>query len=138
MEKKSMSVTRRINLGISVDEQHRGLKNLDFFADHASSIRDMRYTADKISADMGTLYLRTALTNMSCPRCKGQAKRNIKNPLLEWFLKFSGRKILYCTDCDWKQIVKEGGWQWETLSTILVAFLIIFFASIYWMLRYFW
>jgi hypothetical protein len=135
MEKKSMSVTRRINLGISVDEQHRGLKNLDFFADHASSIRDMRYTADKISADMGTLYLRTALTNMSCPRCKGQAKRNIKNPLLEWFLKFSGRKILYCTGCDWKEIVKEGGWQWETLSTILVAFLIIFFASIYWMLR---
>jgi hypothetical protein len=135
MEKKSMSVTRRINIGISVDEQHRGLKNLDFFADHASSIRDMRYTADKISADMGTLYLRTALTNMSCPRCKEQVKRNIKNPLLEWFLKFSGRKILYCTDCDWKQIVKEGGWQWETLSTILVAFLIIFFASIYWMLR---
>jgi hypothetical protein len=135
MEKKSMSVTRRINIGISVDEQHRGLKNLDFFADHASSIRDMRYTADKISADMGTLYLRTALTNMSCPRCKEQVKRNIKNPLLEWFLKFSGRKILYCTGCDWKQIVKEGGWQWETLSTILVAFLIIFFASIYWMLR---
>jgi hypothetical protein len=135
MEKKSMSVTRRINIGISVDEQHRGLKNLDFFADHASSIRDMRYTADKISADMGTLYLRTALTNMSCPRCKEQVKRNIKNPLLEWFLKFSGRKILYCTDCDWKQIVKEGGWQWETISTILVAFLIIFFASIYWMLR---
>jgi hypothetical protein len=135
MEKKSMSVTRRINIGISVDEQHRGLKNLDFFADHASSIRDMRYTADKISADMGTLYLRTALTNMSCPRCKEQVKRNIKNPLLEWFLKFSGRKILYCTGCDWKQIVKEGGWQWETISTILVAFLIIFFASIYWMLR---
>jgi hypothetical protein len=136
MEKKSMSATRRrINLGISVDEQHRGLKNLDFFADHASSIRDMRYTADKISADMGTLYLRTALTNMTCPLCKGQAKRNIKNPLLEWFLKFSGRKILYCTGCDWKQIVKEGGWQWETLATVLVAFLIIFFASIYWTLR---
>jgi hypothetical protein len=135
MEKKSMSKTQRVNLGLSVDEQHRGLKNLDFFADHASAIRDMRYMADNVSADMGTLYLRTALTNMACPACKGQVKRNIKNPLMEWFLKFSGRKVLYCTGCDWKQIVKENGWQWETLATVLVTFLIVLFASIYWMLR---
>ena len=135
MEKKSMSETRRVNLGISVDEQHRGLKNLDFFADHASSIRDMRYMADNVSADMGTLYLRTALTNMACPVCKGQVKRNIKNPLLEWFLKFSGRKILYCTGCDWKQIVKENGWQWETLRDRSRGFSYCLFASIYWILR---
>ena len=135
MENKSMSETRRVNLGISVDEQHRGLKNLDFFADHASQIRDMRYMVKNISTDMGTLYLRSALTNMTCPACKGQVKRNIKNPLLEWFLKFSGRKILYCTGCDWKQIVKESGWQWETFAAILVVFLIICFASIHWIFR---
>ena len=51
MEKNSMSETRRVNLGISVDEQHRGLKNLDFFADHASQIRDMRYMARNISTE---------------------------------------------------------------------------------------
>ena len=125
MEKKSMSAARRINLGVSVDEQHRGLKDLDFFADHASQIRDMRYMADNISTDMGTLYLRTALTNMTCPLCSQRVKRNIKNPLVEWLLKFSGRKILYCTSCDWKQIVKENGWQWETLAAVIVAFLIV-------------
>jgi hypothetical protein len=135
MEKMSMSEARRINLGISVDEHYKGLKNLDFFADHASSIRDMRYMADNISSDMGTLYLRTALTNIACPLCNGQVKRNIRNPLAEWSLKFSGRKILYCTSCDWKKIVKEGGWQWETLAAVLAAFVIVCFASIHWMLR---
>ena len=134
MKQKSMSETRRVNLGISVDEQHRGLKNLDFFADHASSIKDMQYLP-KTSTEMGTLYLRTALTNMTCPVCKQQVKRNVKNPLIEWFLKFSGRRVLYCTGCDWKKIVKESGWQWETLSTVLVAFLIVLVASIYWILR---
>jgi hypothetical protein len=135
MENKNMSKSRRVNLGISVDEQHRGLKNLDFFADHASQIRDMRYMANNISADMGTLYLRTALTNMTCPICSEKVKRNIKNPLLEWFLKFLGRRILYCTGCDWKQIVKESGWQWETFVVIIVASIVVFFASIHWILR---
>jgi len=135
MENKNMSETRRVNLGLSVDEEHRGLKNLDFFADHASQIRDMRYMVKNISTDVGTLYLRNALTNMTCPACKGKVRRNIKNPLLEWFLKFSGRKMLYCTGCDWKQIVKESGWQWETFAAIFVVFLIICFASIHWILR---
>ena len=130
-----MSETRRVNLGLSVDEEHRGLKNLDFFADHASQIRDMRYMVKNISTDVGTLYLRNALTNMTCPACKGKVRRNIKNPLLEWFLKFSGRKILYCTGCDWKQIVKESGWQWEIFAAISVVFLIVCSASIHWILR---
>ena len=133
-ENLNMPETRRINLGISVDEQHRGLKDLDFFADYASSIRDMQYST-KISSEMGTLYLRTALTNITCPVCRQQVKRNIKNPLIEWFLKFSGRKALYCTSCDWKKTVKASGWQRETLMTILTAFLIVLVASIYWMLR---
>jgi len=134
MEKKSVFETKKVNLGISVDEQHRGLKNLDFFADHISFIQDMR-CIPKVSTEMGTLYLRAALTNMTCPHCKGQVKRNIRNPLAEWFLKFSGRKILYCTGCDWKQIVKESEWQWEILAAVLVAFFIVCFASIHWMLR---
>lgn len=129
-----MPETSRVNLGISIDEQHRGLKDLDFFADYASSIKDMQYMP-KISSEMGALYLRTALTNMSCPVCKKQVKRNIKNPIKEWFLKLSGRKVLYCTSCDWKKTVKESGWHWETLMPALVAFLIICSATIYWMLR---
>ncbi len=129
-----MSETPRVNLGISIDEQHRGLKDLDFFTDYASSIKDMQYMP-KISSEVGALYLRTALTNMSCPVCKKQVKRNIKNPIKEWFLKFSGRKVLYCTSCDWKKTVKEGGWQWETLMPALIAFLIVCSATIFWILR---
>jgi hypothetical protein len=135
MENKSMLEPRRVNLGIAVDEHHRGLKNLDFYADHASSIQDMSYRPGGMLNDMGTLYLRTALTNMTCPLCQQQVKRNIKNPLAEWFLKFSGRKILYCTSCDWKKIAKENEWQWETLAGVLAAFVIVCSASIYWMLR---
>lgn len=134
MGKNNLTMNRN-KLGLSVDEQHRGLKNLDFFADHASSIRDMRYTADDISGDVSTLYLRAALTNINCPLCHKKAKRDSSNPILEWFLKFSGRKILRCESCDWREIVKESGWQRETITTILVAMLIIACASIYWMLR---
>lgn len=135
MDKNNFIEINRNKLGLSVDEQHRGLKNLDFFADHASSVRDMRYMADDLSGDVGTLYLRAALTNVSCPVCHTRAKRDSSNPILEWLLKFSGRKMLRCTSCGWREIVKETGWQWETVATMLVAFLIVAFASIYWILR---
>lgn len=135
MGNKGMSETRKVGLGISIAEEHRGVKNLDFFTDHVSAIRDMRYMPDNASAEMGTLYLRSALTNMACPLCNKPVKRNVKNSPLEWFLKFSGRKVLYCTGCNWKKIVKEHGWHWENLTAAIVALLIVCFASVYWILR---
>lgn len=135
METKGVLGTERAGLGISIAEEHRGLKDLDFFADHVTTIPGMRYMPDNVSMEMGTLYLRTALTNITCPLCKKPVKRNIKNPPLEWLLKFSGRKVLYCTGCNWKKIVKEHGWQWENLTAAIAALLIICFASVYWILR---
>ena len=124
----------KAQIKVSVDEKHRGLKNLDFFADH-TVIDDMKFTASKTSQMMGPLYLRTALTSITCPLCNEQVKRNIKNHPMEWFLKFAGRKILYCTSCNWKEIVKENRWEWEVLAPALVVFLIVCFASIHWILR---
>jgi hypothetical protein len=131
---KNMSKAQKVNLRVSVDEQHRGLKNLDFFADH-TVIEDMKFRSNKASTVMGPLYLRTALTTLTCPLCSEQVKRNIKNHPIEWFLKFAGRKILYCTSCNWKEIVKENRWEWEIIAPALVVFLIVFFASIYWIVR---
>ncbi len=125
----------RVNLGLAVDEQHRGVKNLDFFADHASKIKDMRVMPYQTTSEMGPLYLRTALTTLTCPRCSERVRRNIKHHPSEWFLKFTGRKILYCTNCDWKEIIKEGRWEWETVATVLTTFFLIAAASIVWILR---
>lgn len=129
-----MSKAQRVSLRVSVDKQHRGLNNLDFFADH-TVIDDMKFTPEKESTVMGPLYLRTALTTLTCPVCNGQVKRNIKDHPIEWFLKFAGRKILYCTSCNWKEIVKENRWEWEILVPALVVVLIVCFASIYWIVR---
>ena len=132
MEKKRASLHEKVDLGISIDEQHTGLKDLDFFADHTKSIEDMRYAPDRTSTVIGPLYLRTALTTIACPRCNERVRRNMKNHPMEWLLKFAGRNILYCTHCDWKEIVKESKWEWETIATALAAFLIVCFASIHW------
>ncbi|MBA4389443.1 MAG: hypothetical protein C0399_00690 [Syntrophus sp. (in: bacteria)] len=129
-----MSKAQRVSLRVSVDEQHRGLKNLDFFADH-TVIDDMKFTPNRVSTVIGPLYLRTALTTITCPLCNEQVKRNIKDRPIEWFLKFAGRKILYCTSCNWKEIVKENRWEWEIVAPVLAVFLIVCFASIYWILR---
>ncbi len=134
MEKESTSEAQHVNLRVSVEELHRGLKNLDFFADHTAPVKKMQYTPEN-TVTMDSLYLRTALTTLRCPLCNQEAKRNMKGHLMEWFLKFAGRKIVYCTSCDWKEIVKENKWEWETIGTALAAFLIICFASIHWILR---
>jgi DNA-directed RNA polymerase subunit RPC12/RpoP len=135
MEGKRMPDAHKVNLRVSVEEYHRGLKNLDFFADHTASNEDMRFMPDKVSAEMGPLYLRTALTTIACPLCNHKVKRNIRHHPVEWLLKFVGRNILYCTGCGWKEIVKESRWEWETIATAFAAFLIVCFASIHWIIR---
>lgn len=138
MGKKHASQTCKVNLGIAVDNPCRGLHALDFFADHISHAdcgKNVRLEPSKSPGVMGPLYLRTALTTISCPFCGAKVKRNIRNQPLEWLLKYAGRKILYCTKCDWHQIVKEGHWERETIAAALTAFIIICFATVYWIIR---
>ena len=134
MGKENVSEDQHVNLGVSVEESHRGLKNLDFFADHMPPVRKMQYMPEN-TVTMDALYLRTALTALRCPVCNQEARRNAKGHVMEWFLKFIGRKIVYCTSCDWKEIVKENKWEWETIAAAIAAFIIVCFASIHWILR---
>ena len=123
------------NLRVSVQEYHKGLKDLDFFADHTHLPGIMQFNANRDTSGMGSLYLRTALTSLSCPSCGGEVKRRYGLHPFNWLLKFAGRKVFYCTDCDWSEVVKIGKWEWETILTALAAFLIVCGASVHWMLR---
>lgn len=123
------------NLRISVEEHHKGLKDLDFFADHTHLPEIMQFNPNRDSSGMGPLYLRTALTSLSCPSCGSEVKRRYRLHPVDWLLKFAGRKVFYCTGCSWSEVVKIGRWEWETILTALAAFLIVCGASIHWMLR---
>jgi hypothetical protein len=123
------------DLHVSVEERNKGLKDLDFFADHTHLQNLIQFNARRTVSDMGPLYLRCALTSLSCPECGAEVKRSYRLRPMEWFLKFTGRKVFYCTDCNWREVVKMGEWEWQTILSVLVAFLIVCGASIHWMLR---
>ncbi len=135
MDQHAISKMPRGNLRISVDERNRGLKDLDFIADHTQFKNLMRYDATRPVSDMGPLYLRQALTSLTCPECGHKVKRSYRLHPLEWILKYAGRKVYHCTNCDWREIVKMGQWEWQTILAVAVAFTIVCAASIHWLLR---
>lgn len=135
MEQRAESKISKGSLHVSVEERNRGVKDLDFFADHTHLQHLMQFSAHRTVSDMGPLYLRCALTSLSCPECGGEVKRSYRVHPVEWLLKFAGRKVFYCTNCDWREVVKMGDWEWQTVLTVLAAFVIICGASIHWILR---
>ena len=135
MGQHAISKMQKSNLRVSVDERHRGLKDIDFIADHTQSHDLMQYGATRSVSDMGSLYLRQALTSLKCPECGHEVKRSYRTHPLEWVLKYAGRKVFYCTHCNWREIVKMGQWEWQTILTVLAAFTIICAASVHWILR---
>ncbi len=135
MGQQAISKITKGSLRISVDERHRGLKDIDFIADHTQYRDLMQYDATRSVSDMGPLYLRQALTSLKCPECGHEVKRSYRARPLDWVLKYAGRKVFYCTHCDWHEIVKMGRWEWPTILTVLAALAIICAASVHWMLR---
>jgi hypothetical protein len=137
-----MSVNNRIgsphgSLRVKIDEAYRGIKDLDFFADHtrAQIQRDINLIPSRFSTSVDELYLRTVLTSIFCPKCQHPVKRSYRKHPREWLLKFAGRKILYCTNCDWRDTVKVNRWEWEIIATAFAAFLIVAVASVHWIVR---
>ncbi|MDD5007525.1 MAG: hypothetical protein PHU49_04790 [Syntrophorhabdaceae bacterium] len=135
-----MPVNNRIgssqgSLRVAVDEEYRGIKDLDFFADHTQIQSEINLIPRRFSTSVDELYLRTVLTSITCPKCKQPVRRSYRRHPKEWFLKFAGRKILYCTSCDWHEIVKVNRWEWEIIATVLAVTLIVSAASIHWILR---
>lgn len=135
MGQPAISKMPKGNLRVSVDERNRGLKDIDFIADHTQYRDLMQYGATRSVSDMGPLYLRQALASLKCPECGHEVKRSERFHPFEWVLKYAGRKVFHCTHCDWREIVKMGQWEWQTILTVLAAFTIICGASIHWMLR---
>jgi len=123
------------NLRVAIDEEYRGIKDLDFFADHTQIQSEINLIPRRFSTSVDELYLRTVLTSITCPKCKQPVRRSYRRHPKEWFLKFAGRKILYCTHCDWREIVKVNRWEWEIIATVLAVTLIVSAASIHWILR---
>ncbi|MHB8109563.1 MAG: transposase family protein [Syntrophorhabdaceae bacterium] len=135
MDRRVISRMAKGSLRVSVDVRNKGLKDIDFIADHTHLDNLMQFNASRPSADMGPLYLRCALTSITCPECGAEVKRSYRAHPLEWVLKFAGRKVFHCTHCNWREIVKMGQWEWQTVLTVLAAFTIVLAASIHWILR---
>ncbi|OPY74346.1 MAG: hypothetical protein A4E64_02307 [Syntrophorhabdus sp. PtaU1.Bin058] len=123
------------NLRVAIDEEYRGIKDLDFFADHTHIQKEINLVPRRFSTSVDELYLRTVLTSIKCPKCKQPVRRSYRRHPKEWFLKFAGRKILYCTHCDWREIVKVNRWEWEIIATVLAVTFIVSAASIHWIMR---
>jgi len=123
------------SLRVAVDEEYRGIKGLDFFADHTEIQKEINLAPRRYSTSVDELYLRTVLTSITCPKCKQPVRRSYRKHPREWLLKFAGRKVLYCTHCDWHEIVKVNRWEWEIIATALAVFLIVSVASVHWILR---
>jgi hypothetical protein len=117
----------------SVEHEHQ-IKSVDLFVDYTQRETDINIVSRKDGAFSD--YLRDMLTPMTCPVChSSHVKRSYRWSLKEWLLRFTGRKVFYCTDCRWSQVVKVYRWEWEVFATAFATLVIILIASVHWIKR---
>jgi hypothetical protein len=117
----------------SVDTDFR-VNFIDLFVDHTSRGADINIVPNRFGVFSD--YLRDILTPINCPNCESpHVRRSSGRSIREWLLKFAGRKVYYCTNCDWKDIVKVQRWEWEVVLTVALCLLLVTFASIKWALH---
>lgn len=112
-------------LQVSIDEEFKRLKRVDLFI--------VPYTMNAIT---DSLHLRRLLTPVTCPACQSQqARYSYTGYLKERFLKIAGRRFLYCSNCNTRQIVKVHTWEWEIVGAALAMLFILLITFIHWMKR---
>ncbi len=124
-----------VRLKASVDQDH-GMRLVDLFVDHTSKGQRIRIASGGNSAITMTDHLKLLLSPVTCPNCQSSGmKRSDRWNIKQWFLKFSGRKVFFCTDCGFKQTSKVGRWELETIATAIAVALVLLIMSIHWALR---
>jgi hypothetical protein len=125
--------TRMGRLKASVDTDFR-VNFIDLFVDHTGKGADINIVPNRFGVFSD--YLRDILTPITCPNCESpHVRRSSGRSIREWLLKFTGRKVYYCTNCNWKDIVKVQRWEWEVVLTVVLCLLLVTFASIKWALH---
>lgn len=123
----------RVEVKASVDSDHQ-VNFVDLFVDHTGKDTAIDIVPNKTEAFAD--YLRDLLKPIVCPNCNSpQVRRSSKKSIKEWLLKFSGRTVFYCTNCDWKKTAKVQKWDWEVVVTAAICLSILTFAAIRWILR---
>ena len=109
------------------------INSVDLFTDFTNMQKDLRIVSERIDSMSDILVNWTSPS--PCPSCnQSNLKRSEGWSLKEWFLKFSGRRLMRCHNCGWESIVKLYRWEWETIITALVVFLLIFGYALHWVL----
>jgi hypothetical protein len=123
----------RVEVKASVDLDHQ-VNFVDLFVDHTGRNTAIDIVPNRAMAFAD--YLRDLLKPITCPICNSpQVKRSSKASVKEWLLKFSGRKIFYCTNCHWTEIAKVQKWDWEVAIIVAICLSILVFASIKWIIH---
>ena len=109
------------------------VNSIDLFTDFTGMQKDLRVVSEHIDSMSDILVNWTSPS--PCPSCRqSNLKRGEGWNFKEWLLKFSGRRILRCDNCGWESAVKLYRWEWETIITAIVVFLVLVGYSLHWIL----
>ncbi len=109
------------------------VSSIDLFSDFTGMQKDLRVVSEHVDSMSDILVNWTSPS--PCPSCHvSNLKRSEGWSLKEWFLKFSGRRILRCDNCGWESAVKLYRWEWETIITVIVVILILVGYTLHWVL----
>lgn len=123
-------------LQVSIDEEFKGLKHVDLFADYSHTEESKKIVPYTMNTITDSVHLRRLLTPVTCPACQSQqARYSYTGYLKERFLKIAGRRFLYCSNCNTRQIVKVHTWEWEIVSAALAMLFILLITFIHWIKR---
>jgi hypothetical protein len=109
------------------------INSVDLFTDFTGMQKGLHVVSERVDSISDILVNWTSPS--TCPSCsRSNLKRNEGWSFKGWLLKFSGRRVLRCDNCGWERAVKLYRWEWETIITAFVVFLIIVGYSLHWVL----
>jgi hypothetical protein len=107
--------------------------SVDLFTDFTDMRKDLRVFSERVDSMSDILVHWTSPS--PCPSCnQSNLRRSEGWSFKEWFLKFTGRRVLRCDHCGWESAVKLYRWEWETIITAAVVFFILLGYSLHWIL----
>jgi hypothetical protein len=109
------------------------INSVDLFTDFTGMQKNLRVFSERVDS-MSDILVNWTSPHL-CPSCnRSNLKRNEGWSIKEWLFKFSGRRVLRCDNCGWERAVKLYRWEWETIITAFVVFLILLGYSLHWIL----
>lgn len=119
-------------LRASIMRRHR-LNMVDLFTDHIDEKRRHSIVPKRIDP-LSDILVFLSVPPM-CSYCHN-SKLTLSGrwSAREWFLRFFGRKVFYCSNCGRKETVRLYRWEWETIITAVAVMAVILGYTLHWFL----